>query len=75
MSVTAVSEIAAAIKEGFKVLGQYLSGKELARLKYQLEAAQSYIFVNERSGEYKDVKPARAEELLAHFRKRVFDSA
>lgn len=71
----AVTEIAGSIKEGFKVIGQYLAGKEIARLRYQLESAQEYIFVDEKSGEYVGITPERQKELKLHFRKRVFDSA
>lgn len=74
-AVEAVKEVAGAIKEGFKVVGQYLAGKEIARLKYQLESAQSYIFVDERVGNYAGVNDKKQKELKVHFRKRAFDSA
>lgn len=71
----AITEIAGTIKEGFKVIGQYLAGKEIARLKYQLESAQNYIFVDEKSGEYAGISAEKQKDLKIHFRKRAFDSA
>ena len=75
MALGTVEQIAKAITEGFKLLGQYLSGKEMARVKYQLEAAHQYIFVDEKAGEYGDIKPEKQKDLKIHFRKRVFDSS
>lgn len=74
-AVEAVKEVAGAIKEGFKVLGAYLAGKEIARLKYQLESAQSYIFVDEKSGQYVDLTEEKQDALKIHFRKRAFDAS
>ena len=75
MVLGTVEQIAKAITEVFKLLGQYLSGKKVARLEYQIEAAQEYIFVDEKSGEYKDIDDKRQAQLKLHFRKRVFDSS
>lgn len=49
--------------------------KEFKRLKYQVEAAQDYIFVDERSGQYEKSNEEEIRKLKLHFRKRVFDSA
>ena len=49
--------------------------KEMKRLKYQLEAAQNYIFVDERSGQFALASEGAAKELKIHFRKQAFDSA
>lgn len=62
-------------KEVAKVVGNWQNSKDRNRLLYRLEAAQNYVFVNERDGEYKDVEPGRAKKLLLHFRKRIFDSS
>lgn len=48
--------------------------KEFKRLKYQLEAAYNYVFVDEKSGQYKDLPPEKLADLKLHFRKRIFDS-
>lgn len=49
--------------------------KTIKRLKYNLEAAQNYIFVDEKSGEYKDISDKKRDKLKLHFRKRVFDES
>lgn len=49
--------------------------KEFKRVRYQLEAAQEYIFVDEKSGPYKKSNDREIENLKVHFRKRAFDSA
>jgi hypothetical protein len=48
--------------------------KTIKRLKYQLEAAQNYIFVDEMSGEYGGMKESKLKKWKLHFRKRAFDS-
>lgn len=48
--------------------------KEMKRLKYQIEAGQQYVFVDEGSGQYKDLTPFKREKLKLHFRKQLFDS-
>jgi len=68
--VTAISE---AIREVTSLIREAVSGAEVRRLKYRTEAAMNYVFVDEKSGEYKDIKDDRQRELKVHFRKRVFD--
>lgn len=48
--------------------------KQFKHLKYQLEAAQNYIFVDEGSGEYIGLGEVQKMKLKKHFRKRAFDS-
>ena len=62
------------VTEIAKVVGNWQVSKERNRLQYRIEAAQNYVFVNEKSGEYKDIADAKADKLLLHFRKRIFDS-
>ena len=67
--------IADAIKEGFKFLGQVMSGAESRRLKYRIEAAVNYVHVDEKIGEYKGITDKKQKELKIHFSKRIFDES
>ena len=71
MSATVWAKLATEIA---KVVGNWQVSKEKARLKYQIEAGQNYVFVNEKDGEFKNITDKRKEKLLVHFRKRLFDS-
>lgn len=68
-----VSLIAGMVAQIAKVVGNWQVGSERARLMYRIEAAQDYVFVNERTGEYKNIDFSRATKLLLHLRKRIFD--
>lgn len=68
--VTALSE---AIREVAGLVRELVAGAQVRRLKYQVEAARNYIFVEERQGQYKEITELRRQEYLVHFRKRVFD--
>lgn len=68
--VTAISE---AIKEVSGLIRELISGAEVRRLQYRVEAGMNYVFVRERVGQYKDITDKKREELLTHFRKRIFD--
>ena len=72
-AITLVTAISEAIKEVSGLIRELVAGKEVARLKYRTEAAMNYVFVDEKSGEYKDIKDDRQRELKVHFRRRVFD--
>jgi hypothetical protein len=41
-------------------------------MKAAIEAAEKYIFVNDRIGEYKNIDKERQEQLLTHYSKRFF---
>ena len=71
--IAAIEQIAGAIKEGFKVLGQILSGAELRKARYRIEAAMHYVHVDRKEGEYKDIPDDKQKALKIHFGKRVFD--
>ena len=75
MATDSISAIATAIAEGFKTLRDFMSGKEIRRLRYQIEAAQNYIFVDEESGQYAGINEKEKRDHKIHFRKQVFDSA
>lgn len=65
--------IAKAVAEIAKVVGNWQVSKDRNRLLYRIEAAMKYVFVKEKTGEFKDIDDKKQEKLLLHFRKRVFD--
>ena len=67
------TSISKAIEKVADLLAQILSGAALRKLQYRIEAAQQYIFVDEKSGDYKGIKEAETIKLKAHFRRRIFD--
>ena len=69
-----VGLIAQAVAEIAKIVGNWQVSRDRNRLMYQIEAAQNYVFVNNKEGEYKDISDDKQKKLLLHFRKRVFDS-
>ncbi len=68
----AVNAIATAISEGFKLLKTVLDTKETRKMIAAKEAAEQYIFVDEKSGEHKDISEDRQKKLKKHYRKRFF---
>ena len=46
-----------------------------ARLRYRIEAAMQYVFVDEKVGEYADFNEAKRQKYKRHFRKRIFDAS
>ena len=73
IGLEAAGKISDAVKEGFKLFGQIISGAKMRKLEYNREAAQQYIFIDEKSGEYKDMDDKKRAQLKIHYRKRVFD--
>ena len=67
---TAISK---AIEKASMLVAEFLSGAIVRKLNYRIEAAMSYVFVNEKAGEYAGVSDEKQAKLLIHFRKRVFD--
>ena len=67
------SSIAKAIEKVADLMAQVLSGAVLRRLRYRVEAAMNYVFVDEKTGEYKDVSEEKQKDLKVHFRRRIFD--
>ena len=66
---------AQAVAEVAKVVGNWQVSKERNRLLYRIEASTNYVFVDEKSGEYKDLDEKKQKKLKKHFRKRIFDSS
>lgn len=71
--LAAITEIFGSTKELMKLVSQILAGAEVRKLKYNKEAGQNYILVNEKGGQYKDIADDRQAKLLLHFRKQAFD--
>lgn len=69
----AIGSVAEAIKEGFKLVSNIISGHELRKLRYRVESAISFVQVVYEEGDYKDITPDRKKKLMVHFRKRIFD--
>ena len=67
-----VGLVAQAVAECAKLWHTYLKSKDRRRMAACIEAAESYIFVDEEGGEYDGIAMARKEKLKAHFRKRFF---
>ena len=67
-----IGPIAQAIAEVAKVVGQWMNSSGRRRIMAALEAAERYIFVNEKEGEYSDISEEKQKKYLAHFRKRFF---
>ena len=59
-----------AIKEGSKAYSTWLKSREKRRLELCKDAAERYIMVNEKEGEYKDITEEQKKKYLVHFRKR-----
>jgi hypothetical protein len=72
VSLDPVSAIAEAIKEGAVLFGQIMKDKPRARREAAIEAAENFIRVHERSGEYADIPDKKREALLVHFSKRFW---
>jgi hypothetical protein len=67
-----IKAIAEVIKEGIQYLTLLQKTRPQRRMKAAIEAAEKYIFVNDRIGEYKNIDKERQEQLLTHYSKRFF---
>jgi predicted component of type VI protein secretion system len=47
--------------------------KKNKRLNYRIEAAMQYVFVTEKTGEYRKISKTKQNKLRLHYRKRIFD--
>ena len=72
MPIDPVSSIASAIAEFSKTLGIWMASRDRRKMKAALDAAERYIFVNEKSGENAKLTAKQRTALLAKFRKRFF---
>lgn len=67
-----MNEIAKAIRAGFELIAEVVRTSETRKIQACKEAAEKYIQVNEKNGEFKDIKDKRQKKLLTHYRKRFF---
>ena len=67
-----IKDIAGAIKEGFKFFAQWNKSKEKRRLRVAIEAAEKYIQVSEKFGEFKKIGLKEQTKLLRHYSRRFF---
>jgi len=67
-----VGPIAQAVAEVAKVIGQWMASADRRKLEAAKDAAEKYIFVNERAGEFVDISEEKQKSLLHHYRKRFF---
>jgi len=65
--------IASAIDKAAELVAQILSGAAVRKLKYRVDAAMQYVFVDEKAG-YADIDEKRQKALKLHYRKRIFDT-
>lgn len=72
-AIGSIGAVAEAIKEITKLVGGYLSGKTVRKLKYRVEAAMSYVHVDRKEGEFKSIDDKKQESLKVHYAKRIFD--
>lgn len=69
-----MKEIARAIAEGFKFLGQVYKDSYNRRIRKAFDGAREYIFVNEKDGKYEDFSDKKRKHLLKKYREQFFDN-
>lgn len=69
---TLISQIIAIVKDVVGILAKLLSGAGSRRMRTAIEAAEKYIQVNEKVGEFTNISKQRRHKLLKHYRKRFF---
>ena len=67
-----VTVIAEAIKVSIEYLKLLQKTRPQRHMKKAIEAAEKYIMVNDRIGEYRKITKARQEKLLQYYAKRFF---
>jgi len=72
MAASLIAPIAEAIAEGFKLIKTKMDTEASRRAAKAIEAAEKYIQVNERSGQYTNINDAKRIRYLKHFSKRFF---
>lgn len=72
MSLDPITAIAGAIAECSKTLGLWLASADRRKLEASKDAGEKYIFVSEKSGEFKDITEKKQKELLAYYRRKFF---
>jgi arabinogalactan endo-1,4-beta-galactosidase len=67
-----ITAISAAIAEVSGLIKEFISGADIRRMSAAIEAAEQYIMVNEKTGQYKDLTEEKKAQYLTHVRKRFF---
>ena len=67
-----VGPIAQAIAEVAKVIGNWQNSKDRRKMKAAIEAAEKFIQVSGRDGEFKELTTKKRQQFLTHYRKRFF---
>jgi len=70
--ITPVGAIASAISEGFKLLKTVMDTAEVRKMHAAIEAAEKYIQVNTKTGQYEKIDDKKQKDYLLHFSKRFF---
>lgn len=68
----AVGAVATAIAEGFKLLKTVMDTAESRKMRAAIEAAEKYIQVNTKTGQYEKIDDKKQKDYLLHFSKRFF---
>jgi len=64
--------IAQAIAEGFKLLKTLMDTAQVRKMRKAIEAAEKYLMINEKDGEYDCLNDEQQKKKLAYYRKRFF---
>lgn len=72
MSVGVITAISNAVAGVSQVYYEWLKSSERRKMQAAIEAAEKYIFVNEKAGSFSGITDERKERLLSHYRKRFF---
>jgi len=65
--------IAQAIAEGFKLIKTVMDTAQSRRMRKAIEAAEKYIQVNEKEGEFNyDMEPDKKKKRLKYYKRRFF---
>jgi len=72
MPADPITAVATAIAEVSKTIGRIMATKRIRHMKAAIDAAERYIFVNERMGENAKLSDDEQKKLLQKFRKRFF---
>ena len=70
--IKVINKVSGAI-EGIAAKIKTPAQRKIAKLEYRIEAAMSYVAVNERIGQYADFNDKKIAKYLVHFRKRIHD--
>jgi hypothetical protein len=67
-----VDKILGVIDKGIEYLNWLAKTSDIRKAKAAIEAAEKYIQVNEKSGEFKNINDNEKNKLLRHYSRRFF---